>query len=120
MARIADLSGAGSFAQAVTTWARSGQDVIGVRESIRESRSEFPCKEWRREGDSNPRYCLGTHAFQACALNHSAISPPSRLNLKKFDLPRNDFWQAGAVVLTFRAMALRWGKRLQVCLFTER
>ena len=31
--------------------------------------------KWRREGDSNPRYCLGTHAFQACALNHSAISP---------------------------------------------
>ncbi len=31
--------------------------------------------EWRREGDSNPRYFLGTHAFQACALNHSAISP---------------------------------------------
>src|SRR5579884_1301066 len=34
---------------------------------------------WRREGDSNPRYCLGTHAFQACALNHSAISPPHEL-----------------------------------------
>ena len=32
--------------------------------------------EWRREGDSNPRYLLGMHAFQACALNHSAISPP--------------------------------------------
>ena len=32
--------------------------------------------EWRREGDSNPRCFLGTHAFQACALNHSAISPP--------------------------------------------
>ena len=31
--------------------------------------------KWRREGDSNPRYFLGTHAFQACALNHSAISP---------------------------------------------
>jgi hypothetical protein len=32
-------------------------------------------RDWRRERDSNPRYCLGTHAFQACALNHSAISP---------------------------------------------
>src|ERR1035437_8387170 len=32
--------------------------------------------KWRREGDSNPRYLLGIHAFQACALNHSAISPP--------------------------------------------
>ena len=31
--------------------------------------------KWRREGDSNPRYLLGTHAFQACALNHSATSP---------------------------------------------
>ena len=36
--------------------------------------------KWRREGDSNPRYFLGTHAFQACALNHSAISPPGILN----------------------------------------
>ena len=37
----------------------------------------FGCKhqDWRRERDSNPRYFLGTHAFQACALNHSAISP---------------------------------------------
>jgi hypothetical protein len=31
---------------------------------------------WRRERDSNPRYGLSrTHAFQACTLNHSAISP---------------------------------------------
>jgi hypothetical protein len=30
---------------------------------------------WRRERDSNPRYLLSTHAFQACALNRSAISP---------------------------------------------
>ena len=30
---------------------------------------------WRREGDSNSRCVLGTHALQACALNHSAISP---------------------------------------------
>ena len=31
---------------------------------------------WRREWDSNPRYGFRrTHAFQACALNHSAISP---------------------------------------------
>jgi hypothetical protein len=26
-------------------------------------------------GDSNPRYLLGTHAFQACALDHSATHP---------------------------------------------
>jgi site-specific DNA recombinase len=32
---------------------------------------------WRRERDSNPRYLLSNHAFQACALNHSAISPTS-------------------------------------------
>jgi hypothetical protein len=38
--------------------------------------------DWRREGDSNPRYLLGIHAFQACALNHSAISPPGRLEHK--------------------------------------
>ncbi len=37
MARIAALSGAGSFSQAVTIRAKSGQDGIGFRESIRES-----------------------------------------------------------------------------------
>lgn len=26
-------------------------------------------------GDSNPRYLLGKHAFQACALDHSATHP---------------------------------------------
>ena len=31
--------------------------------------------KWRRGGDSNPRYLLSIHAFQACALNHSATSP---------------------------------------------
>jgi hypothetical protein len=29
---------------------------------------------WRREWNSNPRYLLGTHAFQACAFSHLAIS----------------------------------------------
>src|SRR5665213_1787350 len=75
MARIAALSGAGSFAQALTTWDKSGLNATEVCESLCESPSEFPCKIWRREGDSNPRYLLGIHAFQACALNHSAISP---------------------------------------------
>lgn len=37
MARIAALSGAGSFSQMVTIRAKSGQDGIGFRESIRES-----------------------------------------------------------------------------------
>ena len=31
--------------------------------------------ELRRERDSNPRYLLGTHAFQACTFDHSDISP---------------------------------------------
>ena len=32
--------------------------------------------QWRREWDSNPRYGFHrTHAFQACDLNHSSISP---------------------------------------------
>src|ERR1700709_439842 len=48
--------------------------------------SEFPKSEWRRERDSNPRYCLGTHAFQACALNHSAISPTVPLLWPMFEL----------------------------------
>ena len=30
---------------------------------------------WRRGGDSNPRYVLRTHAFQACSLSHSDTSP---------------------------------------------
>ena len=42
MARIAALSGAGSFAQAVTTWDKSGQDVILFREAIREASLESP------------------------------------------------------------------------------
>ena len=75
MARIAPLSGAGSFSQAVTTWDSSGLNGTEVCESLCESPSQFPCKIWRREGDSNPRYLLSTHAFQACALNHSATSP---------------------------------------------
>lgn len=29
---------------------------------------------WRREEDLNLRYLLGTHDFQSCALNRSAIS----------------------------------------------
>ncbi len=36
-------------------------------------------EEKRREGDSNPRCLLGTHAFQACTLNHSDISPKNEV-----------------------------------------
>ena len=42
----------------------------------------------RKEGDSNPRYLLGTHAFQACTLNHSDIFP--RNCFQFFDAA--DFW----------------------------
>ena len=42
MARIAALSGAGSFAQAVTTWDSSGHDATGFCESICESSCGFP------------------------------------------------------------------------------
>ena len=39
-------------------------------------------KTRRKDGDSNPRYRLtGTHAFQACTLNHSDIFPNT--NAKK-------------------------------------
>jgi hypothetical protein len=34
----------------------------------------------RMGGDSNPRYLLGTHAFQACALDHSATHPCTALS----------------------------------------
>ena len=42
--------------------------------------SKFSLQKWRftesrMGGDSNPRYLLGTHAFQACALDHSATHP---------------------------------------------
>ncbi len=51
---------------------------------------------WRRERDSNPRWVLATHAFQACALNHSAISPPINRNLNKSATRRNDFQRVRA------------------------
>src|SRR6185312_14910177 len=35
---------------------------------------------WRRDRDSNSGYLLGIHAFQACALSHSAISPAGVLD----------------------------------------
>src|ERR1022692_1531516 len=54
MARIAALSGAGSFFQAVTTWDSSGLNWTEVCESLFESPSEFPCKILRGEGGSNP------------------------------------------------------------------
>src|SRR5208283_564970 len=54
MARIAALSGTGSFSQAVTIWDSSGLNGTEICESLCESPLEFPCKIWRREGDSNP------------------------------------------------------------------
>jgi hypothetical protein len=50
MARTAALSGAGSFAQAVTIRVRSGQEGIEFRESIRESSSDFPIKSGGERG----------------------------------------------------------------------
>ena len=41
----------------------------------------------RKEGDSNPRYLLGTHAFQACTLNHSDIFPMITKKARRFDEP---------------------------------
>ncbi len=32
-------------------------------------------RRWRSEGDSNPRYLLGTHDFQSCTFDHSVIAP---------------------------------------------
>jgi site-specific DNA recombinase len=51
----------------------SGADISGEHPEL---------LKWRREGDSNPRYCLGTRAFQARALNHSAISPPTSASIR--------------------------------------
>ena len=54
MARIAALSGAGSFAQTVTIRVRSGQGGIEFRESIRESSSDFPIKSGGERGIRTP------------------------------------------------------------------
>jgi hypothetical protein len=54
MARTAALSGAGSFAQAVTIRVRSGQEGIEFRESIRESSSDFPIKSGGERGIRTP------------------------------------------------------------------
>ena len=59
MARIAALSEAGSFFQAVTILARSGQDGIEFRESIRESPSEFPIKSGGERGIRTPDTAFG-------------------------------------------------------------
>ncbi len=38
--------------------------------------------KWRRERDSNPRYGVNRiHAFQACAFDHSAISPHKKKSI---------------------------------------
>src|SRR5262245_1312481 len=42
---------------------------------VRTPRSSQLVFQWRRGGDSNPRYVLRTHAFQACSLSHSDTSP---------------------------------------------
>ena len=54
MATIAALSGSASFAQAVTTCARRGQARTLLCVSSCVPASQNPCKDWRREGDSNP------------------------------------------------------------------
>src|SRR2546421_7533347 len=87
-------------------WYCQDAHVFGRGRFLREGhRPAATARNWRRERDSNPRYFLGTHAFQACALNHSAISPPSSLNLNKLSGTRNDFWRVGRL-LTFATFAL--------------
>jgi hypothetical protein len=44
---------------------------------------------------------LPTHAFQACALNHSAISPPSAETVNLYAPPGNLFLCLAAVFLRF-------------------
>ncbi len=64
------------------TWPRSKspcdgcENAIGSRSNRGESQSiPMGSKMAEREG-FEPSVGLATHAFQACALNHSAISPP--------------------------------------------
>ena len=63
MARTAALSGAGSFAQAVTIRVRSGQEGIGFRESIRESSCVTPCKYGGERGIRTPDSLLDYSRF---------------------------------------------------------
>jgi hypothetical protein len=58
MARIAALSGAGSFSQTVTIRVRSGLAGTLVCVSGCVPAAQHPCKIWRREGDSNPTKSL--------------------------------------------------------------
>jgi hypothetical protein len=58
--------------------AKAKETIENIGENHSQSQSVTESHEqskWRRGGDSNPRCLLGTHAFQACALNHSATSP---------------------------------------------
>jgi hypothetical protein len=59
MARTAALSGVGSFAQAMTIRVRSGQEGIEIRESIRESSSDFPIKSGGERGIRTPDRAFG-------------------------------------------------------------
>src|SRR5439155_12788443 len=48
-----------------------GQAPVLELSTLNPQPSTLNCIPWRRGGDSNPRYLLGTHAFQACSLSHS-------------------------------------------------
>ena len=52
---------------------------------------------WRRGGDSNPRYLLGTHAFQACSLNHS--DTPPQFERENLSLPCGEINGRGGLIL---------------------
>ena len=71
--QVADKSLAVEFKNPWNLLADFNSDLSNTHARQREKSEK---SNWRREGDSNPRYLLGMHAFQACALNHSAISPP--------------------------------------------
>jgi hypothetical protein len=72
---VADKSLAVEFKNPWNLLADFNSDLSNTHARQREKSEK---SNWRREGDSNPRYLLGMHAFQACALNHSAISPPEK------------------------------------------
>ena len=102
MAMIAALSGAGSFSQAVTTWDKSGLNGTEVCESLCESPSEFPCKIWRREGDSNPRY--GFWPYNGLA-NHR-LQPLGHLSKPLIILAISAIGQTARFALAYRLCIL--------------
>jgi hypothetical protein len=61
------------FFPSVTTWDSSGLNGTEICESLCESPSQFPCKIWRREGDSNPKTFRSNQGSHSCACQNGGL-----------------------------------------------